>query len=195
MSKITKVSKSRKEHKCNKCNKLIPIGSSYLRANMKFGPSIIRCNDCGLEPWEATTSEWTRNTGYIINRWREFADATQTGIDEICSMIDDICYDENEKYSNLPEQLQYADIGTLLEERISACENAQSELESIDIDGLKDYVLNEFLNEYELEQDMDYEAALVYLNHNDYARYNEIQNELKTAIENEIDSALSYLEV
>ncbi len=52
--------------------------------------------------------------------------------DEISSELETIGSECQENLDNMPEQLQYAPTGELLQERIDACENAQSEVDGVE---------------------------------------------------------------
>jgi len=52
--------------------------------------------------------------------------------DEVASELQTIGSEAQESLDNMPEQLQYAPTGELLQERVDACENASSEVEGID---------------------------------------------------------------
>lgn len=54
--------------------------------------------------------------------------------DEIAPDIGTAGEECQESLDNMPEGLQEGDTGQMLQERIESCENAQSELESIDLD-------------------------------------------------------------
>ncbi len=52
--------------------------------------------------------------------------------DEVSSELQTIGSEAQESLDNMPEQLQYAPTGELLQERVDACENASGEVESVD---------------------------------------------------------------
>ena len=52
--------------------------------------------------------------------------------DEVASELQTIGSECQENLDNMPESLQYSPTGELLQERIDACENASSEVESVD---------------------------------------------------------------
>lgn len=132
MGKVTVIKKSRKECVCSKCRKTIPVGSSYYRGVINFHPDIVRCSDCGLKPWEVTTSDYLLAVGPILNEWQERGMDCESIGEELSSIRDDL----REKLDNMPEQLQESDTGSLLQERIEGLEAACDELDSIDYDSI-----------------------------------------------------------
>lgn len=138
MATITRVKKSRKAYKCSRCGKEIPKGSSYLRGDINFSPSIIRCTDCGLESWEVTTSDYQLQVGEIVNRWQqnnstEMVDLEET-VDNIRSELEEIKDELESRLENMPDGLRDGDTGQTLQERIDGLESAISDLENIDCD-------------------------------------------------------------
>lgn len=138
MASITHVKKSRKAYRCSKCGKEIPRGSPYVRGDLNFSPSIIRCEACGLESWEVTTSDYQLRVGEVVYRWQS-NNSTETGdledtLDNIKSELDDIKCELEDRLDNMPEGLKDSDTGSILQERIDGLDSAISDLENIDCD-------------------------------------------------------------
>lgn len=183
MGKVTIVAKSRKEFKCNKCRKDIPAGSKYYRGELNFARPIIRCENCGLESWEVTTSDFQLSVGRIANKWREDFDASADGVNDIISSLEEIRDDLECRLDNMPEGLRDADTGCLLQERIDMLESVIGDLEDIDEDTLKEEVLDE-----ESESDDDDEEK-------EWDDENEdLESALTEKYEEYIDEALSNIE-
>lgn len=209
MAKIKVIHKSRKEYRCSKCSKVIPIGSKYYKGEINFGPTIIRCADCGLKSYEVTTSDWVMNVGQLLDNWSSEYTICEDGVNDIISAIEEIRDDQQDRLDQMPEQLQdSSSAGELLNERIDACESAISDLESIDYEDLKNSALSTFLNNhendsdneiinkitcnrYESEADIDYDELvqdLIEACRNDLA--DEIESEFTEALNEVISEAL-----
>ena len=93
---------------------------------------IIRCPDCGLKPYELSTSDYVRQIGAIVEDWVEnyVTDAGDyDGLGEaIANDLQEIMDSCEESLENMPEGLQEGDVGSLLQERIDALEEAISQL-------------------------------------------------------------------
>jgi hypothetical protein len=189
MGKVNKIMKSRKECKCNRCGKVIPKGSTYYRGTINVHPDIVRCEVCGLENWEVTTSEYQLAVGEIAYRWQEnygLDDETASSIADELSNIADDCQD---KLDNMPESLQDSDTGSLLQQRIENLESVISELENVDCDEIRDTVVTNYNDATGAELEvLDWDKPEQY---DDFDIVESFQNELSEQIEN----ALSELEV
>lgn len=137
MARVTKVDSCRKAQKCDKCGSKIKVGEPYLWWKFRFGGKRTRCMDAGCKPRpsDLTQSEFLGTYGDLEQAWNEI-DASG-GIDDAVSaakgIADDIRTlgdDCQGKLDNMPEQLQYGDVGTLLQERVDGCKNLSSEIES-----------------------------------------------------------------
>lgn len=130
MGTIKFIEKSRKEFICGKCRKPIPKGSPYFRGILQFHPDFIRCNSCGLKWYEVTTSDYIRDVGAIVEDWQESFELQDGVWEEIASNLEEILDSCNERFENIPEQLQEADAGQTLQERIDGLESAIDQLQS-----------------------------------------------------------------
>ena len=161
MGKVTIVNKSRKVHKCSKCGIPIEVGSKYYKGEINFGPSIIRCNKCGLKSWEVTTSDYLLSVGRIVYEWTEHYPDLETTADEIKEDLQTILEDLEYKLDNMPESLQSAPTGELLQSRIDAKQQAIDDLEDIDIESRKtDAVEASDIADYELEIGGEYDELI-----------------------------------
>lgn len=201
MAKIERIKKSRKENRCNRCGKTIPVGSPYLKCELGFGPTIVRCTSCGLEHWECTTSEYQLNAGEIQYRWQENYDPSDEGVaDAIRDGIQEIYDQEDEKFNNLPENLQYAPVGETIQSRMDACDSAMSELDCIDIDSLKSDAVSEVIepaddDDETEEEDKDYDELLAELEESDPAKAQELKEKFEELLTDAIQAAVDCLEV
>lgn len=155
MGKVSVIKKSRKEHKCNRCQNIIPVGSRYYKGEINFGPTIVRCCDCKLEPWEVTTSDYQLSVGEIIYRWQENYGEAVDALSSIICDLQSISDDLQSRLDNMPEGLQEGDTGQLIQERIDALESAISDLDCIDIDSMSDDIAGSFAEDYLSEEEQE----------------------------------------
>lgn len=137
MGKVQYIKKARKQWKCGKCNTLIEVGMSYYKGEINFGPTIVRCTRCKLQPWEVTTSEYSLQVGELVNNWSETYGQGEEALEEISSELENIRDQVQERLDNMPEGCQEGDVGQMMQERIDALESAQSDIDCIDADDAK----------------------------------------------------------
>lgn len=218
MAKVQVIQKSRKEYKCNKCRQLIPVGSKYFKGEINFGPTIIRCAKCGLQSWEVTTSDYILSVGEIVYNWRDnYSLSDDDVVDQIADALEDVMNDQEERYDNMPENLQDSPNGQLLQERIDALDSAINDLQSIDVDDIKGDALQEFLLsddesevEEEVETDVDDDESTAEAEEIEYEYdvmlehlravgkdnlADELENNYEERLAEAIDEAISNLEV
>lgn len=201
MGKVQVITKSRKEYKCSKCGKIIPAGSRYYKGEINFGPTIIRCTECGLEHWEVTTSDYQLRAGEIVYRWRENYDTSEDGIASIISDLEELRDELQDRLDNMPEGLQEGDVGQLLQERIDALDSAISDLESIDIDTIQEDKLSDYRSDLDFEEDdsdLDEDSLESYSDVEEYLKskdreddWTELESEVEEAIGEAIEEALT----
>lgn len=201
MGKVQYIKKSRKPNICGKCGKEILVGSPYKKGVINFHKPIIRCMNCGLQPWEVTTSEYLLNVGEIVYNWHDNIGISEDVCEEISSLLGDILSELDEKINNMPDSLRYSETGELLDERYGNVDNAINEIDSIDVESIKDEIWNDFLESK--QDDPDFKYYVEYEGYQDFLdRYvggYEIKQDLAENLENklaaEIDEALGCLEV
>ena len=155
----------------------------------------MRCVGCGLEQWECTTSEYLLNTGEIQYRWQDNYDVSDEGcIDEIKDAIQEIYDEEESKFDNLPENLQYAPVGETIQSRMDACDSAMSELDSIDIDGLKDEAVGEIIESDDDEAEHDYDTLVAELDETDPDKAQELRDKFEELLADAIQAAVDNLD-
>lgn len=204
MGKVQIIEKSRKEYKCKKCGKVIPAGSKYYRGEINFGPTIVRCQDCKLQAWEVTTSDYQLAVGQIVYKWRDDYNLEEGVNDDIASALQEVCDDVQDRLDNMPEGLQEGDVGQLLQERIDTLESAISDLESLYVDNFREDVVSEYVDNYlsaeeiaELEgklgdEDIDWDAVITFKGQEAEDAMNAM---LYEAVGDDIDSILGELDV
>lgn len=193
MGKVKIIQKSRKDCKCNRCGKEIPVGSKYYRGTLNFRPDIVRCEECGLQSWEVTTSEYQLAVGELSYRWQENYGTDCDVVDSIVEDLETIRDDVQERLDNMPENLQDSETGTMLQDRIDCVESVISDLESIDVDDLKQQSVSEVLD-YQ-DDDSEPEDYDVLVEDESFEKQEELSETLKQHLIEEIDNALGGLEV
>lgn len=190
---IKRISKSRKEYVCSKCGEVIPIGSSYIRGQVNFGPTIIRCASCSLKRYEVTTSDYINRVGAIVEDWRESYSANISGIDELVSDLEEIKDELEERLDNMPDGLRDGDTGCLLADRIDNLESAISDLESIDESQVMEEIWSEISDDLDEDEDDKWEDLSDYLDDDDIDT-SEAESMLTEGYGTLIDEALSNIE-
>lgn len=200
---ITRISSCRKDYKCDKCGAAIVKGSSYIRGELNFGPTFIRCVSCGLRPWEVTTSEYLREAGRILDTWEDDFDynAPEVAIDNIRADIESLLEETQERLDSMPEGLQEGSTGQLLQERIGGLENAIDDLDSIDIDQLKSEAVELIFSDPEVDDDDDYfpeydavayEGSAKYDQHIKDLLIEELESNLRDAVNDALQDNIIY---
>ena len=149
MGKIQVVQKSRKECRCFKCGAVIPVGSKYYKGVMNFSRPLTACAKCGLKHYEVTTSDYKRSVGAIVEDWGENYTVEDGVWESIAEALEEIKDEVEERFDNIPEQLQEADTGALLQERIDALESVISSL--TDYEDMNDFLQSAY---YELDEEV-----------------------------------------
>lgn len=103
--------------------------------------------------------------------------------EELMSEIETLKDECQEKLDNMPEQLQSAPSGEILQERIDALENWHSEIESIECDVDEEQIAEEVRGENEQEEDEDEKMD-----------EEEVQEEINRRIEENIQESIAELE-
>jgi hypothetical protein len=140
-------------HKVEKARKAIPgagikVGDPYFWASFKTGPrsSMKRVWRTMPKPSQLTMSEFK-------SRWREFGermaelaedDTLHDALQEIASEIRDLGSEQEDKLSNMPDGLQQASTGELLQERADACANWADEIEGLEQPELEEPEVEDF---------------------------------------------------
>lgn len=173
MARIERVNKSRKEVVCCKCGKTLSKGSSYLKATPFHRPTIIRCIECGLRPYETSSSEFVQTCGHIVDKW-----TIEYGVDPdaIIEALDDLKETCQDNLDNIPEQLKDGSAGSLLQERIEMLGDVINELQLIDYDNIRDEVKDTYRSDNDIDEDTELDT--------------EQQAEVDSLTEDEVSSAI-----
>jgi len=134
MTKATFVKKAQKDYPESGIKK----GDSYWHWAFAFGPKY-------KSKTKPTRSQLTRSNFYqtlyaiedaLSDRFKEVtsADDIQSALDELISEIEELRDETQGSLDNMPSQLQDADSGQLLQERIEGLESWVSDLQGVDID-------------------------------------------------------------
>lgn len=125
---VKKARKARPEHG-------IEVGDSYYYWKLRFGQSFSASRMCYSKtypkPWQLTTSDYLQQLYQLADRVANLT-ASETLEDEardIVGEVENLGSEQQEKLDNMPEQLQYAPSGELLQERVTAMETWAQELE------------------------------------------------------------------
>jgi len=141
MPKVHFVKKARKDHPPD-----IKKGESYYHWKFRYGG--IRRSKTRPKPSQLTQSEFLSQL-YDLQERRDAVcehgptddfDSFKTEIEDIADEIESLGEECSEKHDNMPEQLQDGDVGQLLEERASRCEDMAQELrDAVECSGAEDY--------------------------------------------------------
>lgn len=142
--------KARKDYVCSKCKKPIKKGDEYYRFSLtRFNTPRVLCLACKPTRSQMTTSDFF-STLYGIEddiaalSAEDMRDA-QTAVEGITGQLVELMDVTEEKRDNIPENLQEAPVGELLQGRVEAIEEMLEEYEGIEID------IDEELSEEEKE--------------------------------------------
>ena len=194
MSRIEHILKSRQEYTCGKCGCVIEKGSGYFRANRMYQKPVIRCEDCGIKPYE-TGNEYTQEVGAIAEDWRSSYDIEEETVEYIINALDDIKCMEEEKLENLGENLRYSPNGEMFQERIDNIDSVISDLEDIDFEQMRDTEAENFASDKEgLDISISTYEELTSAIQDDEKLQREFVEYYNNAIAEAIDNALGNLE-
>lgn len=145
MPRVNTVKKARKSPgTCGKCGCKIEVGQPYKHWSFRItsGKSYIsskriRCmkTECAPKPSDLTQSEFwgavndLKDEGFPGDSFSDL----QSARDDIAGRLNELADEQQGKLDGMPEGLQQGSTGELIQERISALQDAASELESVDI--------------------------------------------------------------
>jgi len=113
---------------------LINKGESYWTWSFMYGGTYY--SKTQPKPSQLTSSEFLSTVYGIqeeMDEWNpEDTDNVSEFVDDIKSRLEELRDETQDKLDNMPEQLQEADTGQLLQERIEALENAINEFDCLD---------------------------------------------------------------
>lgn len=125
--------KARKEYTCSKCGRTINKGEEYYKIEAMYSKTKYRCLDCKPERSELTESEYYKWLWDLQDHLEERYDlSTEEGKNELYNELENVRDELQDKLDNMPEQLQYAPTGEMLQERIDAIDDAMNELDNAD---------------------------------------------------------------
>lgn len=131
MAKINTLTKSiRGKAFCSKCGKEIVAGEKYLKATPYKRSPIIRCEECGIKPYETSGSMYVRMAGNLVYNWKRMYPLCDTVVDDIISDVESMKDDIESSLYNLPDQFQD---GSILQDRLDSLDDCINELEYIDV--------------------------------------------------------------
>jgi len=135
MPKVTK-QKARKPYICGRCKEVIEVGSEYYKFSFFRSKPSIRCINHKPKNSELTQNEYLKECFLLQERTIkvdsiEDFESLKSELIEILTPLQEML---EEKMENLPENLRWAPVGELLEERSGIIDNALQELEELEID-------------------------------------------------------------
>lgn len=135
--------KARKEYVCSNssCKKVIKVGDEYYRfSQSRFHPLRILCLACRPTRSQMTGSEFL-STMFAIEDGdmskvsiEAIQDDAQSIIEGIIGQLEELRDETEERRENMPESLQDAPTGEMLQGRVDSVEEMISELEDIETD-------------------------------------------------------------
>jgi len=138
-----KKQKARKEYECSnsRCKKPIKVGDEYYRfSQSRFQPLRILCLACKPTRSQMTGSEFL-STMYAIEDGdiaglsvEAIADDAQSFVEGIVGQLEELRDETEEKRDNMPESLQDAPTGEMLQGRVDSVDEMISELEDVDLE-------------------------------------------------------------
>ena len=127
MPRVTHVKKARKD------NPVCKKGESYYWWKFRYGGkrySLTRPRASQLT--QSAYFSTLYSIQEMVEDWSGEADDMEGFIDEVRDQITELRDETQGSLDNMPESLQYSPTGELLQERVDALENAESELDCID---------------------------------------------------------------
>lgn len=132
MKKIETIKKARKDYKCTKCGKKISKGEPYVKGLRFRQAPIIRCTECGVAPYELSSSEYIQRVGRLVEEWETDYPIEEGFEQAILDELNEIRDFTEDSLENMPENLREGETGCMLQDRIDALEGAISEIESFE---------------------------------------------------------------
>lgn len=129
--------KARKDYVCSKCEKPIKKGEEYYRFSLtRFQKLRPLCLSCKPTRSQMTGSEFLATLYEIEDEMaglsvEDMGDA-QTIVDGLIGQLEELRDETEDKLGNIPEQLQEAPVGEMLQGRVDSVEEMIGELEDIE---------------------------------------------------------------
>lgn len=158
MAKLTK-QKARKEYTCYKCNRTIDIGEEYQKIVARYSKPKTVCCNCKVARSELTGSEYY---AWLYDLQDNMTLETIEDMQQLLEEIREQKSELEERYYNIPEQLQDGYAGDILQERIDGLDEVYSELESIidEIENIDESNLDTEIKESDFSSAEEYEEAI-----------------------------------
>jgi hypothetical protein len=133
----------------------IEVGDSYWWWKFRYGGK--HYSKTRPKQSQLTRSEFYGQIYSIQEEIEELqpTDELQSQVEDIANRLRDLGEEQSSKRDNMPDSLQDSATGELLQERADACENAASELESIDFPDFDEEAVMEELKEENEDADED----------------------------------------
>jgi len=138
MAKLTE-HRARKEYECYKCKRKIQKGDKYKKIVEMYRKPKTICDDCNVPRSELTSSQYL---GWIYDLQDNFVINSKDDVESLIEIIEEQKEELEERFENIPEQLQDGNAGTILQDRIEILEDTISQLEQIDFDDTDEELKN-----------------------------------------------------
>lgn len=193
--------KARKEYVCSKCGSAIKVGDMYYKGTPYHRSPVLRCTKCGLQSYELSSSEYVQQLGDLQCNWQKTYGLYDGVWNDVQSELENIKDGCEERFDNIPEQLQDAEAGSILQERIEQLEDAINELDTIDFDDILSEAYDGLDTEYSEEIDRlvgdDKELSEVYSdlveNHSDSEAVSQLNSDVEELIGDKVTEILDEL--
>jgi len=148
MPRVTYVQSARKD------NPAVKAGEPYYWWKFRHGGK--RYSKIRPRPSQLTQSAYLSGIRSLVERVEDFDSADYEGFadfrDEIVADLQELRDQCQDSLDNMPESLQYSPTGEMLQERIDACDSAESDIEGLDVDL---YDENDYEDEDEAAEALD----------------------------------------
>lgn len=132
--------KSRKEYTCSKCENKIEKGEEYYRFSLtRFQVPRILCLSCKPSRSQMTTSDFLSTMygiedGSIAKLTLGDMEDARSSVEAIVGELEQLRDETEERHGNMPDQLQEAPTGELLQGRVDSVQEMIDELEAVDVE-------------------------------------------------------------
>lgn len=135
--RVNVVKKARMDQGMCSCGHRIEKGESYKWIKFRFGVRRFKCANCSFRASELTQSDFLGQVYDLNDRLGALCcemspEDLAEEIENIASEFNSLGDEQEEKKSNMPEQLQDGDVGQMLESRADSCRDVASNLEGVD---------------------------------------------------------------
>ena len=147
-----------------------------------------------MKVYETSGSEFVQRVGRVVEDWRENYELTDGTAEDIASELEEVRDMVQDSLDNMPESLQEADTGQLLQERVDMLDGVIDELNTVEYEADEEELYEEAVNELgEFNSESEYKTEEEY-NKAIEEKVEELKEEKLEEYADAIDEALSSLE-